>query len=322
MRFKSFPTSLATIFLLAISPLTTADGANAQDHGDRSGGVHSGRGSSHDQHSGGRGGSGRGRGSGQSSSSSSHHVPTAVGDDSASSDHDDTGHDSGGHDDGSSHTSKGKQGGQGQASAGRGRGQGGGAGRGASGRRSSDDPKGQSSDRGQSDAIRPGGRPVWAQEGLPEIELGRLNVARAPSRVLDRALAEAVGEWSDDKTDWYGLSLEEALARLPELEKGIRVESPLGNLGMYRSLLSGQRPVPISGDALALAALFLGAASDKTIPIVPDTVVALNTILGVGGDLSSTQVSGLAGDADRVRAAILEAHGDVGEDVDEGGHGH
>jgi hypothetical protein len=36
-----------------------------------------------------------------------------------------------------------------------------------------------------------GKRPVWAQEGLPEVELGRLNAARAPDHVLTRALGEA-----------------------------------------------------------------------------------------------------------------------------------
>lgn len=318
MRFPNL-LSVFTALLLVVCPLAGVDAAAAQDQGDHSGGVHGGRGSSHDQHSGGRGGArgGRSSGSGHDGGSGGHHVPTAVGDDHTDDHGDDHADDQGDdHGSGSDHASKGQQGGRGRASAGQGQG----GGRGASGRRSSDDPKGRSADRGRSDALRPGGRPVWAQEGLPEVELGRLNVARAPSRVIDRALAEAVAEWSDDKTAWYGLSLDEALAQLPGLPKGVRVESPLGNLGVYRSLLSGHRPVAVRGDALELAALFLGAASDKTIPVVPDTVIALNKILGIGGDLSSAQVDALASNADRVRAAILEAHGDVGDD--EGGHGH
>lgn len=36
------------------------------------------------------------------------------------------------------------------------------------------------------------GKPTWAQEGIPEVELGRLNVARSPSNVLDRQLAEVL----------------------------------------------------------------------------------------------------------------------------------
>ena len=34
-----------------------------------------------------------------------------------------------------------------------------------------------------------GGRPVWAKEGIPAVELGRLSVARAPAHVIDKAAA-------------------------------------------------------------------------------------------------------------------------------------
>ncbi len=331
MSFVSTRLAAAVAALLLLAPIGGTR-AYAQDHGDHSGGVHGGRGASHDAHSAGRGRGGsagrRGGGSGHSGGGGGHHVPTGVGDDHGAEGGHDDGHDD--HEGGSSHTSQGQRGGADRAGARGGRGRGGvagtgrggseGRGRGGAGRRSSDDPKGRFDERGRRDALRPGGRPVWAQEGLPEAELGRLNVARAPGRVLDRALSEAVGEWSDARSGWYGLPLDDALARMAELEKGIRVESPLQNLGMYRALLSGRRPVPIDGDALELAAIFLGGASDKTIPIVPDTVVALNTILGVGDELSSAEVEALARSADRVREAILSAHGDpTGE---EGGHGH
>jgi hypothetical protein len=35
-----------------------------------------------------------------------------------------------------------------------------------------------------------GGPPVWTREGIPEVEVGRRNVVRAPRHVLDRALAD------------------------------------------------------------------------------------------------------------------------------------
>jgi len=50
----------------------------------------------------------------------------------------------------------------------------------------------EGSGRRLEDTLSRGGRPVWAQEGIPEVELGRLNMARAPAHVLMRALDEAV----------------------------------------------------------------------------------------------------------------------------------
>ena len=82
---------------------------------------------------------------------------------------------------------KGKQGeGQkGQGNAGQGQGQGGPG--------EDSDGKGPQAGSGGSE----GGKPAWAQEGIPEVELGRLNVARSPDKVLDqragrgRCLADA-----------------------------------------------------------------------------------------------------------------------------------
>ena len=41
-----------------------------------------------------------------------------------------------------------------------------------------------------------GGRPVWAKEGIPEVELGRLSVAQAPASVLKHAFDEVTANWS------------------------------------------------------------------------------------------------------------------------------
>jgi len=61
-----------------------------------------------------------------------------------------------------------------------------------------------------------------------------------------------------------------------------------------------------------LAAIFLGSASDKTIPISGDTVTALNRILGLV-ELSSDDTNTLAAKADSVRQAILIGHGPTDE---------
>lgn len=124
-----------------------------------------------------------------------------------------------------------------------------------------------------------GQRPVWAQEGLPEVELGRLNAARAPNHVLSRALGEA----------------HTALAADPQAG----VHSPPQNLALYWEAMSSENVW-----TREQAAAFLGAASDKRIPITTETVKALNLILGV----SDPDPTGMAQAADSVRQQLLADH--------------
>lgn len=134
-----------------------------------------------------------------------------------------------------------------------------------------------------------GGRPVWAGGGIPEdVELGRLNVARSPEHVLNKALNEA----------------HEALQADPTASP----HSPLQNLALYKEALSGQ-----SQWTVEQAAAFLGAAADKNIPITTDTVRALNTIMGLPTD----NAEGLAQAAEQVRLELKAAHDAGGE---ESGH--
>lgn len=123
-----------------------------------------------------------------------------------------------------------------------------------------------------------GGRPVWAQEGLPEVELGRLNAARAPDFVLDRALIKAHESLSSgDESD---------------------IHSPLQNLALYKeAVLSGN---------LTAAADYLGHASEKKQPITADTVAALNLILGV----SVSNDTSMANQADQIRQTLAAEHDD------------
>ncbi len=50
---------------------------------------------------------------------------------------------------------------------------------------------------------RSSGRPTWAQEGIPDVDLGRLNVARSPNHVLDRAFDEAIASFTPEMTAFY-----------------------------------------------------------------------------------------------------------------------
>ncbi len=134
--------------------------------------------------------------------------------------------------------------------------------------------------------LRSGGRPIWAQEGIPEVELGRLNVARVPSHVLQRALEKAHAE----------------LLANPTAE----IHAPMQNIALYKEA--------VILNQLQKAAVYLGSAAEKRVPINADMVEALNIILGV----SVPDNSEMANKADQVRQAILEAH-DAG-DVDSGHH--
>jgi len=206
--------------------------------------------------------------------------------------------------------------------------------------------KGQAGPSGDSDAKGPrsggtgskpspgtqGGKPVWAQEGLPsDLELGRLSVVRAPAHVIDRSLAEALATLQPDFynqviaiADNPALTLEQKVAALQAVVKLsftdatlVRIDSPLQNLGLYKDLMVDGKVVATSATydatssatrALLLAAVFVGSASDKTVPISAATVDALNKImvLALPVGVSATDVAAVA---EAVRQAIAEAHG-------------
>ena len=155
------------------------------------------------------------------------------------------------------------------------------------------------------------GRPVWAQEGIPEVELGRLNVARSPDHVLDRAYAEAVGSMTPEVLTFYSRDLEEMITELSlNWEQVDFIDSPLQNLALLREALGSEsklttEKVNLSNDTLM--AVFLGTASDKNIPITTNTVLALTAILE--RPMSKEDAEALATNAERIRAAILAGHG-------------
>ncbi len=155
-----------------------------------------------------------------------------------------------------------------------------------------------------------GGKPIWAQEGIPEVELGRLNVARSPSKVLDRSLAEALKNVTPEIVAFYNLSIPDAVAKLSlDWDNVTMYDSPLQSLALLRDVLAdGQISLPgVTNDNKTLIALTLGIASDKTIPISVDTVLAVTAILGY--PMSVAQATAVAADAEAVRIAVLAGHG-------------
>lgn len=156
-----------------------------------------------------------------------------------------------------------------------------------------------------------GGKPVWAQEGIPEVELGRLSVVRSPDRVLDQALAEAVASLTPEMIAYYNLSFDEVIAQLSlNFDNVTFIDSPLQNLALLGDLLDGGSALSDAGvttDDTLLAAMLLGAASDKTIEISADTVIAVTTILG--SPITGSAAAELADLADAIRIAILAGHG-------------
>lgn len=156
-----------------------------------------------------------------------------------------------------------------------------------------------------------GGRPAWAQEGIPEgVELGRLNVARSPDHVLERALNETITTWNPAYESLYEMSAEDAAALLEsDYDNVLRVDSPLANLAFYQQLLidgTTQLPNVTAYSTNDLAAILLGGASDKVLPITEGTVEAINLILGV--EMTPADVSAIATDAESVRQAIEIGH--------------
>lgn len=156
-----------------------------------------------------------------------------------------------------------------------------------------------------------GGRPVWAKEGIPDVELGRLNVARTPDRVLDRAQAEALATFTPDMAAFYALPLDQMILRLStEFGAIAMLDSPLQNLALYKDALDGSSALAQAGvrnSTGTLLAAFLGTASDKSVPISAETVQAVSPILGYRLD-AGTAVT-LAQDAEAIRIAILGGHG-------------
>ncbi|WP_136644750.1 hypothetical protein [Tabrizicola sp. YIM 78059] len=156
-----------------------------------------------------------------------------------------------------------------------------------------------------------GGKPVWAQEGIPEVELGRLNVARSPAKVLDRAYAEAVASLTPEMIAFYNLSVDDIIEELTfNFDNVAYIDSPLQNLALLKDALDGTSVLAskgVSTDNDVLMAVFLAVAADKEGEgITADTVIAVTTILGtpIEGDAAAD----LAELAESIRLAVVAGH--------------
>ena len=222
---------------------------------------------------------------------------------------------------GNSGNVQGNQGGQGEGTKGSRSGQGnaGGTGAGQGGPDETSDGKGPRVG-GPSSSGSGGGKPAWAQEGIPEVDLGRLSVARSPDMVLQRSLEEAIATWTPAMADFYNLPLTEAVpdAAIDTMLEALSLswdtitiyDSPLQNLALFKDVLEdGSSQLPVTNDAETLLAVFLGVASDKTLAITEDTVVAILTILSDElPTVIEVDVAAVAIDAEAIRIAVLAGH--------------
>ncbi len=132
------------------------------------------------------------------------------------------------------------------------------------------------------------------------VEYGRLNIARAPTKVLDQALTEALSKL-DGGIVGDTITLDSA-GRLVTSD-GSAIDSPLENLAIYVALLTatpvdgmitlsvkdGDTTYTLSlpvGIRLDLAASAIAAASDKTGELTIDEIIGISTFLGVEDDLA------------------------------------
>ena len=136
-----------------------------------------------------------------------------------------------------------------------------------------------------------------------EIDIGRSNVARSPSKVITHALEEA---WTKLDDGIYLQTITADAAGRLVLPDGSTIDSPLENLALYQALLAAipetfdpttttlvsvryqdlRFQVP-SNQLLDLAASLLAAAADKTGTLSVDYVMSVSTFLGVADNLSA-----------------------------------
>lgn len=156
-----------------------------------------------------------------------------------------------------------------------------------------------------------------------EVELGRLNVGRSPTQVLDRRASEVIALLNTATA----LTLDPA-GRLVLTVDGVEktIDSPLENLAIYVALLTsgtilGVTDLPgtefdfmvdgvLTVEDLAASAAFLAAATDKTGVFTADEIAYINVFLGINtatvGNVTYAQI-----DYSTFSYSRLETYGDV-----------
>lgn len=202
------------------------------------------------------------------------------------------------------------QGGQGQGGQGQGQGQGG-PGDNVGGDEEDSDRRGPQYGQPDDGETR-GGKPVWAAEGIPEVELGRMSVIRSPDQVLDRALAEALKNYDAATMEaYYEMTAAEfAYEAANDWDNLVIFDSPLQNLALLQDLWEdGQTSLPgvEPANLIELSAILIGVASDKNLAISEDTVRALAIISGVS--MPDSVIASIAAKAEDVRVSVALGHG-------------
>lgn len=108
-----------------------------------------------------------------------------------------------------------------------------------------------------------------------EVELGRLSVSRAPAKVLDHSLDEALSKLTASGVV-IGL---DSTGRLTV--DGVTIDSPLENLALYKLYMTTGSITGVTLPAGFDPASLFAAAADKTGTILVDTVIYLNSIVGI-----------------------------------------
>lgn len=144
------------------------------------------------------------------------------------------------------------------------------------------------------------GHPI-DESKVVEVDLGRLNIARAPEKVLDHSLVEALSKLSAATV----VTLDPA-GRL--VVDGVTIDSPLENLALFKAIVSTPAvdgiitltatatvdgkdvsySFPISLEQAGLvAAAAIAAASDKTGTLTSDEVMYIAKFFGLDSELST-----------------------------------
>ncbi|WP_254274726.1 hypothetical protein [Halomonas sp. 3H] len=147
-------------------------------------------------------------------------------------------------------------------------------------------------------------------EGAIAVEFGRLNVARSPSSVTDRALTELLTAFDGQTIDSLEWTDESGRLITPS---GATIDSPIENLALYVALLEASREDPVDGVytlsmttnprghdpsetfsmdvsadlVMPLLASSFAAASDKFGDLTIDKVMGITGFLGLESELSA-----------------------------------
>jgi len=109
-----------------------------------------------------------------------------------------------------------------------------------------------------------------------EVDFGRLNIGRSPTKVLQHAEDEALTKITSATT----LTVDDA-GRI--VADGATIDSPLENLAIYIGIITGDQKIltalePLGIDLMQLAAAALGGAADKSGEIGVDLLFYTNVI--------------------------------------------